>query len=124
MFAPSTANGHLQISLNTPALNSDEKHALEDELATDAAPIHLDNDCYTPNLDSILWTTEGTDVVHQTQAAGKHSMQEASSKGKKVAKKVDKVSKMTVALKEYTAMTRERFSGNRGKSDGTLEQFA
>ena len=124
MFAPSTANGHLQISLNTPALNSDEKHALEDELATDAAPIHLDNDCYTPNLDSIPRTTKETDGVDQTQVAGKRPMQEASAKGKKVAKKVDKVSEMTVALKEYTVMTRERFNGNRGKSSGTSEQFA
>ena len=120
MFAPSTANGHLQISLNTPALNSNEEHALEDELATDAAPIHLDNDCYTPNLDSIPRTTKETDGVDQTQAAGKRPMQEASAKGKKV----NKVSEMTVALKEYTTMTRERFSGNRGKSSGTSEQFA
>ena len=51
-------------------------------------------------------------------------MQEASAKGKRVAKKVDKVSKMIVALKEYTAITRERFSDNRGKSSGTFEQFA
>ena len=51
-------------------------------------------------------------------------MQEASAKGKKVAKKVDKVSEMIVALKEYTAMTRERFSGNRDKTSGTSKQFA
>ena len=31
---------------------------------------------------------------------------------------------MTVALKEYTVMTREKFSGKRGKSSGTFEQFA
>ena len=41
-----------------------------------------------------------------------------------MAKKVNKVSEMTVTLKEYTAMMRERFSGNRGKSSGTFEQFA
>ena len=46
------------------------------------------------------------------------------AKGKKVVKKVNKVSEMIVTLKEYTAMTRERFSGNRGKSSGTFEQFA
>ncbi|KAF3965506.1 hypothetical protein CMV_010319 [Castanea mollissima] len=51
-------------------------------------------------------------------------MQEASAKSKKVAKKVDKISEMTVALKDYTAMMRERFSGNRVKSSGTFEQFA
>ena len=39
-------------------------------------------------------------------------------------KKVYKVSEMTVALKEYIVMTRERFSGNKGKSSGTFEQFA
>ncbi|XP_023929687.2 uncharacterized protein LOC112040995 [Quercus suber] len=124
LFAPSTATGHLQISSNTPALNSDEERELEDELAADAAPIHLDDDCYTPNLDSIPRNTEETNDVDQTQAAGKRPVQEASAKGKKVAKKSDKVSEMTVALKDYTAMTRERFSGNRGKSSGTSEQFA
>ena len=33
-------------------------------------------------------------------------MQEASAKGKKMANKVDKVSEMTMPLKEYTVMTR------------------
>nr|POF15473.1 hypothetical protein CFP56_60901 [Quercus suber] len=56
-----TAIRHLQISSNTPALNSNEERALEDELAIDVAPIHLDNDYYTPNLDSIPRTTEETD---------------------------------------------------------------
>ncbi|KAK9992502.1 hypothetical protein SO802_027487 [Lithocarpus litseifolius] len=123
LFAHSIANGHLQISSNTPALNSDEERALKEELATDAAPIHFDDDCYTPNLNSIPRTTEETNVVDQTQVAGKCPKQEASAKGKKVAK-VDKVSEMIVALKEYTAMMKERFSGNRGKSSGTSEQFA
>nr|POE64179.1 hypothetical protein CFP56_68513 [Quercus suber] len=31
---------------------------------------------------------------------------------------------MIVALKEYTAMIRERYSGKKGKSSGTSEQFA
>ncbi|KAL0005310.1 hypothetical protein SO802_012871 [Lithocarpus litseifolius] len=44
-------------------------------------------------------------------------MQDASSKGKKVSKKADMVSDMIVALKEYTAMTRERFSGKQVGSD-------
>ena len=66
LFAPSTTNGYLQISSNTPALNSDEERALEDELATNASPIHLDDDCYTPNLNSIPRTTEQTDGVDQT----------------------------------------------------------
>ena len=101
MFAPSTTNGHLQISSNTLALNHDEERALEEELTADVAPIHLDDDCYTPNLDSTPWTTKEIDVVDQTQATGRHPMQEASAKGKKVAKKVDKVSETIVALKEY-----------------------
>ncbi|KAK9991338.1 hypothetical protein SO802_026323 [Lithocarpus litseifolius] len=102
----------------------DEEHALEDELAADAAPIHLNDDCYTPNLDSIPRTTEKTNGVDQTQATGKRPMQEASAKGKKVAKKVDKVIETTMALKEYTAMIGERFSSNRGKSSGTSEKFS
>ena len=62
LFAPSTATGNLQISSNTPPLNSDEERALEEEIAnaniTDAsAPTHLDNDYYTPNFESFskLW---------------------------------------------------------------------
>ena len=51
-------------------------------------------------------------------------MQNVSAKGKKVSKKENRVSEMTVALKEYTAMTRERFSGKKGKSSGTSEGFA
>ena len=51
-------------------------------------------------------------------------MQVASAKGKKVLKKADKVSEMTVALKEYTAMTRENHSDKKGKSSGTSEGFA
>ena len=52
---------------------------MEDELAADAAPIHLDDDYYTSNLDSIPRTMEETDGVDQTQAAGKRPMQEASA---------------------------------------------
>ena len=50
-------------------------------------------------------------------------MQNVSAKGKKVSKKANRVSEMTVALKEYTAMTRERFSSKKGKSSGTSEGF-
>ena len=56
VFAPSTATGNLQISSNTPPLNSDEKRALEEELANANAnastPINVDDDCYTPNFNS------------------------------------------------------------------------
>ena len=51
-------------------------------------------------------------------------MQDASAKGKKVSKKADRVSDITVALKEYNAMTREKFSGKWGKLSDTSEQFA
>nr|POE58620.1 hypothetical protein CFP56_50209 [Quercus suber]POE58622.1 hypothetical protein CFP56_50211 [Quercus suber] len=105
-------------------LSHNEEHALEDKLAADATPIHLDDDCYTSNLDSISQTTEETDGVDQTQATSKRLVQEANAKGKKVAKKSDKVSEMTMALKEYTTMTMEKFSANKGKSSGTSEQFA
>ena len=74
LFAPSTTNGHLQISSNTPALNSNKERVLQDEIAANAAPIHLDDDCYTLNLNSIPWTTEETDGVDQTQAAGNRPM--------------------------------------------------
>ncbi|XP_075635874.1 uncharacterized protein LOC142608054 isoform X2 [Castanea sativa] len=124
LFALSTTTGHLQISSNTPALTSDEERALEEELANDGAVTHVYEDCYTPNLESIPLSTEETGVDDQTQAAGKRPMQDTSAKGKKVSKKADKVSEMTVALKEYTAMTRERYSSKKGKSSGTFEQFA
>ena len=116
LFAPSTTTGNLQISSNTPALNSDEEHVVEEEIANESVPTHLDNDCYTLNLESVSQTVEDTEVKDQTQ--------DASGKGKKVSKKADKISDTTVALKEYIAMTRERFSGKQGKSNGTSEQFA
>ena len=116
LFAPSTTTGNLQISSNTPALNSDEEHVMEEEIANESVPTHLDNDCYTLNLESVSQTVEDTEVKDQTQ--------DASGKGKKVSKKADRISDTTVALKEYIAMTRERFSGKQGKSNGTSEQFA
>ena len=51
-------------------------------------------------------------------------MQDTSAKGKKVLKKANRLSEMTVALKEYTAMTRENHSDKKGKSSGTSEGFA
>ena len=64
-----------------------------------------------------------TGVDDQTQAASKCPMQDVNAEGKKALKKADKVSEMTVALKEYTSMTRERYSGKKGKSNGTSEGF-
>ena len=129
MFAPSTATGNLQISSNTPPLNSDEKRALEEEIVNaniiDAsAPTHLDNDCYTPNFESFPQTVEDDEVEEVTQRVGKRPVQCPSGKGKKVLKKGDRVSEMTVALKEYTAMTKDRFSGKLSKSYGSSDQFA
>ena len=124
LFAPSTATRNLQISSNTLALNSDEKHVVEEEIANESVPTHLDNDCYTLNLESVSLTVEDTEVKDQTQRARKHLVQDASGKGKKVSKKAYRVSDMTMALKKYTATTRERFSGKQGKSNGTSEQFA
>ena len=128
MFAPSTTTGNLQISSNTPPLNNDEEHALEEELANAnanaSAPTHLDDDCYTPNTESFPQTVEDTEVKEVTQRVGKHLVQDASGKGKKVLKKADRVSDMTVALKKYTAMAKERYSGKLSRSNSSSEQFA
>ena len=115
MFTPSTATGNLQISSNTPPLNSDEERALEEELANAdvnaSAPTHLDDDCYTPNFDSFPQTVEDAEVEEVTRRVEKRPVQDASAKGKKVSKKLDRVSEMTVALKEYTTMSECRYSG-------------
>jgi len=57
LFALRTATGSLQIFANTPALNSDEKRALKEELSNASAPTFLDDDYCTPNFESIhrLW---------------------------------------------------------------------
>ena len=109
-------------------MNNDEEHALEEELAnaniTDAsAPTHLDNDYYTPNFESFPQTGEDDEVEEVTQRVGKRLVQCPSGKGKKVLKKGDRVSEITVALKEYTAMTKDRFTGKLGKSCGSSDQF-
>jgi len=110
-------------------LNSDEERALEEEIAnaniTDASPpTHLDNDYYTPNFESFPQTVEDDEVEEVTQRVGKRLVQDTSGKGKKVSKKSDRVSEMTVALKEYTAMTKDSFTGKLGKSCGSSDQFA
>ena len=93
LFAPSTATGNLQVSSNTPPLNSDEERALEEELANAnananaSAPTHLNDDYYTPNFESFTKTVEDDEVEKVTQRAGKRPMQDASGKGKKVLKK-------------------------------------
>ena len=118
------------ININTPPLNNDEECALEEELANAnanahaSAPTHLDDDCYTLNFESFTQTMEDDKVEKVTQWVGKRLMQDTSGKGKKVLKKSDKLSELTVALKDYTSMTKDRFSGKLGKSSGSSEQFA
>nr|POE70717.1 hypothetical protein CFP56_44978 [Quercus suber] len=106
----------------------DEERALEEELANAndnaSAPTHLDDDCYTPNFDTFPHTVEDAEVEEVTQRAEKRPVPDASGKGKKVSKKSDRVSEMTVALREYTAMSRDKFSGKLGKGCGSSEQFA
>ena len=130
LFTPSTTTGNLQISLNTPPLNSDKERALEEELANAnadvnaSAPTHLDDDCYTPNFDSFPQTVEDTEVEEVTRRAEKHHVQDASGKGKKVPKKSDRVSEMTMALKEYTTMSEHRYNGKLSRTTGSSDQFA
>ena len=132
LFATSTAIGNLQISSNTPPLNSDEEHVLEEEIANasanvdvdPSAPTHLDDDCYTPNFDSFPQTVEDAEVEEVTWRADKHPMQDAICKGKKASKKSDRVSEMTVALQEYNAMSERRYTGKLGKTISSSDQFA
>nr|POE89240.1 hypothetical protein CFP56_70374 [Quercus suber] len=118
----------ITISSNTPPLNSDKEHALEEELANAnanaSAPTHLDNDCYTPNFESFPQTGEDAEVEEVAQRAGKRLVQDASGKGKKASRKSDRVSEMIVALKKYTAMTKDGYSGKLGRSTGASDQFA
>ena len=57
LFALNTATDSLQISLNTPATDSDEECVLEEELANEACEAHRtqldDDDCYNPNIEGI-----------------------------------------------------------------------
>ena len=102
LFALSTVTGNLQISSNTPPLNSDEERALQKVLANAnvnaGAPTHLDDDCYTPNFDSFSQTAKDAEVEEVTRIVERHLVQDASGKGKKVLKKSDRASEMTVAL--------------------------
>ncbi|KAL4598262.1 hypothetical protein ACB092_11G048700 [Castanea dentata] len=114
LFAPNT----------TTAPNNDEERALEEELANEARRAQLgDDDCYNPNMEGI--TQDDPPVDEQTQRADKRPMEKPTTKGKKVAKKVDRASEMTMALQEYTALARKRFSNNKkGKSSGSSSHVA
>ena len=134
MFSPSTATRNLQISSNTPPLNSDEECALEEELANananadaDAnasAPTDLDDDCYTPNFDTFPQTVEDVEVEEVTRRAEKRPVQDSSGKSKKASKKANRVSGMTAVLKEYNAMSERSYSGKLGRASGSSDQFA
>ena len=63
-------------------------------------------------------------ATKQTQREDKRPIQEPTGKGKKVAKKADKASKMTIALQEYIALARERFNKKMGKSMGSSDHVA
>ena len=123
LFAPNTAIGSLQISSNTPAPDSDEERVLEEELASEAHCTQLDDDdCYIPNMEGI--TQDDPTIDEQTQRADKRPMEEPTTKGKKVAKKNDRASEITMSLQEYTALARERFSKKKGKSYGSSDHVA
>ena len=128
LFTPSIANENLQISSNTPPLNSDEERALEEELANvvanASAPTHLDNNCYTPSFDTFPQTLEDAEFEEVNRREEKRPVQDASGKGKKASKKSNRVSEMTAALKEYNTMSERRYSGKLGRTTGSSDQFA
>ena len=76
-----------------------------------------------PNFDSFPQTVEDVEVEEVIQREGKRPVQDASGKDKKVSKRSDRVSEMTVALKEYTVMSEHRYSGKLGRSSGSSDQF-
>ena len=109
LFASNAAIGAYQISSSTPAPNSDEERALEEEIANEAHRTQLGtDDCYNPDMEGI--TQDDPLDTEQTQCADKCPIEEPTGKGKKFAKKADKASEMTIALQEYTALARERFN--------------
>ena len=81
-----------------------------------------DDDCYNPNIEGV--TRDDPTIDEQTQRVEKRPMEDSTTKGKKVAKKNDRASEMTIALQEYTALARERFSKKKGKSYGSSDHVA
>ena len=126
LFAANAAIGAFQISSNTPAPDSDEERALEEEIANERSHTQLGaDDCYNLDMEGI--TQDDPLPKEQTQCANKRPIEEPTGKGKKVAKKADRASEMTIALQEYTASTREQFNKKKGKSMGSSDhvvQFA
>ena len=123
LFASNAATGAYQISSNTPALDSDEEHALEEGIANEARRTQLGiDDCYNPDMEGI--TQDDPLDMEQTQRADKRPIEELTGEGKKVAKKVDKASEITIAFQEYTALAREQFNKKMGKSMGSFDHVA
>lgn len=79
------------------------------------------DDCDSPNLEGI--PRDESPFNDQIQRAKKRPIQDFNGKGKKVAKKMDRGSKMTAALQEYTAMTRKRYTCYIVKMDDQLVDF-
>ena len=63
-------------------------------------------------------------ATEQTQREDKRPIEELTGEGKKVAKKVDKASEITIAFQEYTALAREQFNKKMGKSMGSFDHVA
>ena len=80
------------------------------------------DDCYNPDMEGI--TQDDPLDTEQTQHADKRPIEEPTGKGKKVAKKADKASEMTIAFQEYIALARERFNKKIGKSIGSSNHVA
>ena len=123
LFASNAATSAYQISSNTPTADSDEERALEEEIINEARRTQLGtDDCYNPDMEGI--TQDDPLDTEQTQRADKCPIEEPTSKGKKVAKKADKASEMTIALQEYTALAREWFNKKMGKPMGSSDHVA
>ena len=67
---------------------------------------------------------EDAEVKEVTRRAEKRLVQDASGNGKKFSKKLDRVSEMTAALKEYNTMSECKYSGKLGRVNGSSDQFA
>ena len=76
------------------------------------------------NIDMEGITQDDPLATEQTQCADKRPIEESTGKGKKVAKKKDKASEMTIALQEYTVLAREWFNKKKGKSIGSSDHVA
>uniref|UniRef100_A0A7N2LN43 Uncharacterized protein n=1 Tax=Quercus lobata TaxID=97700 RepID=A0A7N2LN43_QUELO len=149
LFAPNIANGALQISLNTPTPDSDEECALgwDETIQTVIASKEDDlkalalrkkgcpnygklRQLFAPNIAngalqiSLNTPTPDSDEQCALEEELANEAHQPIGKGKKVAKKGDRASKMTMVLQEYTALAREIFSNKKGRSIGSSDHGA